>query len=426
MTGLLAAHLWQSTLVLMAAWVVTRCCRRNGADFRFLIWFGASAKFLVPLAALQWLGERVGQALPNPLEIDQALVATANALFVPPLPSQLQLPEHVRSPALMLAVAIWACGTLLLCLQWYRQWRAARSTLATSRRLSTDLSVPVHATRNDLGPGVIGILQQVVLLPEAVVRELPEPQLQALLAHESCHIRRYDNLLAAIHKCVEVLFWFHPLVWWVGANLLREREAACDESVLSEGHEPQVYAESILQVCRLSVSARLSGVAASTGGDLVSRMGVIMGAERAQPIDNARFSLLLAAIAVLWFAPFLTGIINGALRAASGDATVRLDAVNLRLTEHDGQHSARFDSEGRQLELKNVSLRQLMTSAYPWSFVSGDPDAIDRIHYDIQARWQGDGRMNERAVYRELLRKVLQTNTNLQLYVDQRCEMECG
>ena len=42
---------------------------------------------------------------------------------------------------------------------------------------------------------------------------------------------------------VEAMFWFHPLVWWIGARLVEERERACDEEVLILGSEPQVYAE---------------------------------------------------------------------------------------------------------------------------------------------------------------------------------------
>jgi hypothetical protein len=34
---------------------------------------------------------------------------------------------------------------------------------------------------------------------------------------------------------VEALFWFHPLVWWLGARLMEERERACDEEVLLMG-----------------------------------------------------------------------------------------------------------------------------------------------------------------------------------------------
>ena len=42
---------------------------------------------------------------------------------------------------------------------------------------------------------------------------------------------------------VQALFWFHPLVWWIGARLVDERERACDEAVVRLGHEPRVYAE---------------------------------------------------------------------------------------------------------------------------------------------------------------------------------------
>jgi bla regulator protein blaR1 len=49
---------------------------------------------------------------------------------------------------------------------------------------------------------------------------------------------------------LEVLFWFHPLVWWIGARLMDERERACDEVVVELGNEPQTYAEGVLKVCQ--------------------------------------------------------------------------------------------------------------------------------------------------------------------------------
>jgi beta-lactamase regulating signal transducer with metallopeptidase domain len=119
-----------------------------------------------------------------------------------------------------------------------------------------DLPAPVRITSGDLTTGVFGILRPVVILPGKVMEVLEPQQLQAVLAHETCHVRRRDNLTAALHRCVEVVFWFHPLVWWLGANLLREREAACDEAVVDDGHEQGVYAEAILNACRLGVTAR--------------------------------------------------------------------------------------------------------------------------------------------------------------------------
>ena len=50
---------------------------------------------------------------------------------------------------------------------------------------------------------------------------------------------------------VETVFWFHPLVWWVGKRIFHERERACDEEVLRLGTEPRIYAQSILKVCEV-------------------------------------------------------------------------------------------------------------------------------------------------------------------------------
>jgi len=64
------------------------------------------------------------------------------------------------------------------------------------------------------------------------------------------------------------LFWFHPLVWWIGAQMVEERELACDEDVLRLGNQPSVYAESILKVCQFYLESPLVCMAGVTGADL--------------------------------------------------------------------------------------------------------------------------------------------------------------
>ena len=90
--------------------------------------------------------------------------------------------------------------------------------------------------------------------------------------HELCHARRRDNLTSAVHMIVETVFWFHPLVWWIGARLVEERERACDEAVLSLGSEPLDYAEGILTVCMSYVESPLSLVSGVTGANLKKRI----------------------------------------------------------------------------------------------------------------------------------------------------------
>ncbi|HEY5759774.1 MAG TPA: M56 family metallopeptidase, partial [Steroidobacter sp.] len=314
-------------------------------------------------------------------------------------------------------------GASALLLRWLSQWQAMRSMLASAPYLPMDLPVPVRVTSAGLTPGVFGVFKPVLILPHAVMHELNASQMQTVLAHEMCHIRRRDNLTAAIHKVIEVFFWFHPLVWWIGANMLREREAACDESVIEDGHEQVVYAESLLHVCRLGVTARFAGVAASSGGDLKQRMTSILSPERASPLDQPRFMLLFLAAMAFCYGPVLAGVASGAARQAFDGGRIVFDAITLTASAPVWRHDAKFDPSG-QLTLEHISLRNLIALAYPASHVNGDPE-LTNIYFNVDARWHSDSEASERSVYRELLKNILSTNSNLQLYVKEGCDTGC-
>ena len=87
-------------------------------------------------------------------------------------------------------------------------------------------------SRNSYVPGVFGIVRPVLLWPRDIETRLDDAQVRAILAHELAHVRRRDNLTAAVHMVVEAIFWFYPLVWWIGSRLVNERERACDEEVV--------------------------------------------------------------------------------------------------------------------------------------------------------------------------------------------------
>ena len=96
---------------------------------------------------------------------------------------------------------------------------------------------------------------------------------------------------------VEAVFWFHPLIWWLGARLVDERERACDEAVLDLGNEPAVYAESILKTCRYCVEYPMPCVSGVTGSNLKKRILQIMTHQAADKLTLPR-KLLLASVAV--------------------------------------------------------------------------------------------------------------------------------
>jgi hypothetical protein len=109
---------------------------------------------------------------------------------------------------------------------------------------------------------------------------------------------------------VESIFWFHPLVWWLGARLIEERERACDEEVLELGRERGVYAESILKVCEFCVESPLACVSGVTGADLKKRIVHIMSERVACKLDFVRKLLLSAAGMMVIALPITFGLIN--------------------------------------------------------------------------------------------------------------------
>jgi bla regulator protein BlaR1 len=101
---------------------------------------------------------------------------------------------------------------------------------------------------------------------------------------------------------VETVFWFHPLVWWIGARLVEEREQACDEAVLSLGREPLDYAEGILTVCKSYVESPSSLVSGVTGANLTKRIHAILTgriAARAVQLADQR-SLTRGSCLIVW------------------------------------------------------------------------------------------------------------------------------
>src|SRR5207244_3616957 len=162
---------------------------------------------------------------------------------------------------------------------------------------------------------VYGIHRPVLLLPHGITVTLTPAQFGAILNHELCHVRRRDNLATTIHMAVETVFWFHPLVWWLGARLMEERERACDEEVLRLGSGPQEYAEGILKICELYLESPLQCVAGVSGGNLKKRIEAIMKNRSVLRLNIAKKAALAGAGIAVIAAPIVVGIMNAPIRA---------------------------------------------------------------------------------------------------------------
>jgi len=417
----LANHLWQSSLFALAAALVVLLLRNNQARTRHWIWLAASLKFLLPLSLLFSLGHSLAskpaQSSAQPASLYALDVASKPFTFLPAQShsDDLKPASPQRWPWLASALpeslaALWVIGFLLIIARWSIEWRRISATIRSAhpasagRELEALRRLQLHglATPNLrltistalLEPGVFGILQPTLVWPAAISTHLDDAQMDAILAHELCHARRRDNLFAALHMAVEAVFWFHPLVWWLGARLLHERELACDEAVVLHGHAPVTYAESILKACEFCIASPVLCVSGVTGADLKLRIVRIMNSSLTARLGLGKKALLATAAAIAAFGPVLFGAINtprvhAALLTGSADGKLPSFEVATVKPTHAGVNGLMIMLKPGKLSMRDIPLKSLIEFAFDAhsdSQITGGPGWINTQAYDIEAK----------------------------------------
>lgn len=417
----LGNHVWQSTLFTCVIALLVWTLRNNHAQIRYWLWLTASLKFLVPFSLLSGIGSYLAphSASVSPKAGLYFAMEQAGHPFTYPVISSA---PHANASALSQNLAyllptllvVWLCGFVIVLFVWGVRWRRISATahaatqlrdgreLEALRRLDAvaPMSKPIEirSSHTSLEPGVFGTVSPILLWPHGISERLEDRHLDAILAHELLHIRRRDNLAAAMHMLVEAVFWFHPLVWWLGTRLVEERERACDEEVLKLGSNRQVYAESILRICEFCVGSPLPCVSGVTGADLKRRIVRIMSERVARKLDFRRKLLLIAAAILAVAAPIVAGV----LHPTAGRATPQAQNTSSGGPAYASVTITPNESHSEMVTLmvgpdkfasKNASLQQVIRVAYSVEDdrIVGAPRWLESEKYDIEAIERGSG-----------------------------------
>ena len=365
-----ANHLWQSTLFAGLAGLLTLTLRKNHARVRHAVWLAASCKFLIPLSVLAAMGSHMRwQAAADVRQPDWSV---AMEQVSQPFTAAASSPvganaPRAASPLAAILWGIWACGFLGIAGSWWIRWRRLAALVRAGRPVHLELPIPAIFSGGSLAPGVFGVFRPVLLLPEGIFERLAPEQLQAVIAHELCHVRHHDNLAAATQMFVETVCWFHPLVWWIGKRMVEERERACDEEVLRLGGKPRVYAEGILNVCKFYVASPLAAASGVTGPDLKRRIEAIVANRAARNLDARRRILLIAAGAAALIGPIAAGIV-GALpvrgQAQTESAAAAFEAAAVKPHRDTGKRDRTRNIEPGRITCLDITLGELLGMAY--------------------------------------------------------------
>jgi bla regulator protein blaR1 len=435
--GLVGDHVWQSTLFAGGAGLLTLAFRNHHAQVRNGLWLAASVKFLIPFAALVAIGSHFGwrrtaPTAPNlaPFAIDMDTVSQPFSRFAAGT-SPLVASHNMASAVPAFLFAIWLCGCAAILLTWWARWRRVMVTIreASPIRQGPELdalrcleamagiTTPVALVSSDASfePGVFGIVSPVLLWPRSITERLTAAHVEGILAHELSHVRRRDNLAAAIHMVVETLFWFHPLVWWLGARMVEERERACDEDVLRLGGEPKIYAESILKVCEFYLESPLLCVSGVTGSNLKERMERIIRNRVGRTLNGSRKLFLAAAGFAALAVPVAVGVLTAPRLLAQSAADpnwqsaagekMAFDVASVKPNPTPGRPTSNvyligdaYAPTGGLFSATNTPLMNYMRFAFKdiklvyqgTPDLAGAPAWVRNARYDIEATAQGN------------------------------------
>nr|WP_315472686.1 TonB family protein [uncultured Undibacterium sp.] len=277
----LVHFVWQGCVIALVLAVVLLLTRKARAQLRYAI---ACVALLLCAALPVW---KFVQALERGTSVDMTLQATAQvAMSTQDVHPLMQVSAAVQNN-LHWIVFCWALVVALLSVRlclglWWLQgyssgqrgqvnlyWQAQLDELA--QQFALPGRVLLRVVKDIESPLTIGWLRPMVLVPASLVTGMEPSYLQALLAHELAHIRRYDYLMNLIQNLIEMILFFHPAVWWISKKIRNERENIADDLAASMLGEPRRLALALQELELLQFTTPQLAQAAH-GGNLMSRI----------------------------------------------------------------------------------------------------------------------------------------------------------
>ena len=262
-------QLWQVTVVALVIGAVVRLCCRAQPRVAYAFWMLVVVKSIVPpvwsspTGLFSWAlvggaparsdvtGGPTGMVQNGPMAapLDGGMVHSAPAMEGRSAGRSVHDRAGDWSRVHVAMFSIWATGLVLCaatvlgkqvaCTRMIRQAsvpvdeRFLASVADLARRLNVRRRVRLIVASQPIGPAVFGLLRPAIVVPEPLLSGMSQEQVELVLAHEMIHVRRNDILASHLQLVAQLIWWFHPVVWWVNRQAGCERERCCDQEVVS-------------------------------------------------------------------------------------------------------------------------------------------------------------------------------------------------
>ncbi len=227
------------------------------------------------LAAI-WLVVACKLVLPPTLTSPVSLARIARPDFLPVVGAS-AAPATADSNVALLLFAVWLTGVIILATWTLGRYRALRAALLPTATVPDDdtLIEMIDHAKNQLGirhsvevrvcpgnatPAVIGFWRPVVLLSRGFLDAHADSDVHHALLHELAHIKRRDSLASLVSLSLQLLYWFHPVVWLVRRRQAALREICCDWMVVRTlGGAAPAYRDTLLSLARPMITGDRAG-----------------------------------------------------------------------------------------------------------------------------------------------------------------------
>ncbi|WP_439880672.1 M56 family metallopeptidase [Pontibacter sp. MBLB2868] len=314
--------LWQGALLALVLSLLMLLLHRHTSKTRYLV-TGSALLLQVLLSALtfdHYYSAAYGRALP----VTEGLAINSSAQAVVLSPSATSFWMEILAKAqlyfeqnLPLLVTIWLMGLVLMTLRFigglaYTQRLRHYKTNPLAEKWQQKLSM----LRQELGmsravrlvesglvqvPMAIGYAKPVILIPIGAVTGLSQVQVEAILAHELAHIQRRDYLFNLMQSVIDIIYFYHPAMWWISGLVRAERENCCDDIAVAVCGDQLTYARALaeLEAMRLPAGPALSMAFSGKRGTLLSRIKRLVGQQTLRPTFTEGFAAALVLVAGL-------------------------------------------------------------------------------------------------------------------------------
>src|SRR5208283_2213770 len=231
--------LWQSSLLVAILFFADFILRqRVRAAVRYALWRVLLVKLLLPptlalpTSAAWWLFPSVTSRKP-PTTRFVVSYGPDTAPRLPLQPAPVFTPPRPSLSGITWIVPVWGAFSLGLLIWMTARWRQVARDVKRATPAPTLLeemfddakssiglrgAVCLRLTDQAMSPAVCGLFRPMILLPQSLVEKFPPAQLRAVLLHELTHLRRGDVWANCVQSLLQIVYWWHPLVWLANAR----------------------------------------------------------------------------------------------------------------------------------------------------------------------------------------------------------------